>query len=165
MTQDINKIKLSLKNCEEVSLPYKFEPRTWIKYITVKGEDEVFYEGGIYAGMGDHKLFVINKGKRLTVPTYIRSDDGEIIYQSRFFIDTKKTNTCEDKHIEITKTVKAQQAVIKKTSIQIKMLEERNQALQSENYDLLGSLDTKEKELQELLEKEKKYKLLLSQFM
>ena len=67
MTTDISKIRVSLNNCEEVPLPYKFPYKCWIKYITIKGEDEAFYEGGQYVGMGDHKIFIINKGKRLVL--------------------------------------------------------------------------------------------------
>ena len=50
MSTDLSIIRESLKHCEEVTLPYKFPPKCWIKYITIKGEDEAFYEGGIYMG-------------------------------------------------------------------------------------------------------------------
>ena len=90
MTTDISKIRSSLRDCEEVTLPYKFPRKCWVKYITVKGEDEAFYEGGEFLGMGSHKIFLNNKGQRLCAPTCVRSDDGEILYKSRFFIDTKK---------------------------------------------------------------------------
>ena len=96
MTTDISRIRQSLKECEEVTRPYKFPYKCWIKYITIKGEDEAFYEGGQYVGMGDHKIFLINKGKRLCAPTCVRSDDGDILYKSRFFIDSKKTADCAD---------------------------------------------------------------------
>ena len=46
MTTDLNTIKQSLQNCEEVSLPFKFPIKCWIKYITLKDDDEFFYEGG-----------------------------------------------------------------------------------------------------------------------
>ena len=33
---DLGIIRNSLKNCEEVTLPYKFTKNCWIKYITIK---------------------------------------------------------------------------------------------------------------------------------
>jgi hypothetical protein len=167
MTTDISRIRQSLKECEEVTLPYKFPYKCWIKYITIKGEDEAFYEGGQYVGMGDHKIFIINKGKRLCAPTCVRSDDGDILYKSRFFIDSKKTADCADdnKKEELDKVVSAQQTVIQRASHQLKILEDKYNEIQVENYDLHGELEEKDKVIKDLLIKEKKYKLILSQFM
>ena len=168
MTTDISKIRLSLNDCEEVTLPYRFPYKCWIKYITVKGEDEAFYEGGQYIGMGDHRIFLINKGRRIYVPTCVRSDEGEVLYKSRFFIDPKKTTGCvvnsDKKKEELEKTVSAQQKVIQKASHQLKTLEDKSHEIQVENYDLHGELEEKDKLIKELLIKEKKYKLILSQY-
>ena len=124
MTTDISKIRVSLDNCEEVTLPYKFPPKCWIKYITIKGDDEAFYEGGLFLRMGDHKMFLLNKGKQLCAPTCVRSDDGEVLYKSRFFIDPNK-DECKQKKEELEKIVKQQQKVIKKVSEQLKIREDR----------------------------------------
>jgi len=168
MTTDISKIRVSLNNCEEVPLPYKFPYKCWIKYITIKGEDEAFYEGGQYIGMGDHKIFLINKGKRLYAPTCVRSNDGEILYKSRFFIDPTKTTECvsdgDKKKVELEKIVSSQQDVIKKASHQLKILEDKSHDIQVENYDLRGELEEKDKLINNLVTREKKYKLILSQY-
>ena len=169
MTTDISKIRLSLGKCEEVTLPYKFPQKCWIKYITIKGEDEAFYEGGQYMGMGDHKIFLVNKGKRLYAPTCVRSDDGEILYKSRFFIDPKKTTECvsesDKEKKELEKVVSAQQKVIQKMSQQLKILEDRSHEIQVENYDLHGELEEKDTRIKDLLIKEKKYKLIVSHYV
>ena len=165
MTTDISKIRLSLKDCEEVSLPYKFPQKCWIKYITIKGEDEAFYEGGEFLRMGHHKIFLRNKGKQLCAPTCVRSDDGEILYKSRFFIDPKKTSECEQKKEELQKVVDQQQKVIQKMSEQLKLLEDKNHQTQCDYYDLMSTLEEKDKEIEELHIKEKKYKLILSQYI
>ena len=165
MTTDISKIRQSLNNCEEVTLPYKFPQKCWIKYISVKGEDEAFYEGGQYLGMGDQKIFLMNKGKRLTAPTCIRSDNGEILYKSRFFIDPTKTTECSIKKDQLDKVVKAQQKVIQKMSEQLKLVEDKNHQIQCDIYDLVSTLEEKDKEIKELLLKEKKYKLILSRYI
>jgi hypothetical protein len=171
MTTDISKIRVSLNNCEEVTLPYKFTRNCWIKYITIKGEDEAFYEGGRYTGMGDHKIFLINKGKRLCAPTCVRSDDGGILYKSRFFIDSNKTSECDEcdevagKTIkELKKVVSAQQRVIHQASHQLKILEDKSHEIQIENYDLHGELKEKDELIKVLISNEKKYKLILSQY-
>jgi len=165
MTTDISKIRSSLQDCEEVSLPYKVPYKCWIKYITIKGEDEAFYEGGEFLGMGDHKVFLNNKGQRLSAPTCVRSDCGEVLYKSRFFIDTKKPSECEQKKDELDKVVTAQQKVIQKMSQQLKILEDKNHDIQIENYDLHGELKEKDTEIKDLLIKERKYKLIVDHYV
>ena len=164
MTTDISKIRVSLDNCEEVSLPYKFPPKCWIKYITIKGDDEAFYEGGQYLRMGDHKMFLLNKGKQLCAPTCVRSDDGEVLYKSRFFIDPNK-DECKQKKEELEKIVKQQQKVIKKVSEQLKIREDRSHEIQCENYNLRSTVEERDNEIKELQIKEKKYILVLSRFI
>jgi hypothetical protein len=164
MSTDLSIIRESLKHCEEVTLPYKFPPKCWIKYITIKGEDEAFYEGGIYTGMGDHKIFLMNKGHRLTAPTCVRSDDGETLYKSRFFIDQTK-DECSQKKEELEKVVIQQQRVIQKMSEQLKLVEDKNHQTQCDYYDLISTIEEKDKEIEGHCIKEKKYKLILSQYI
>ena len=165
MSTDLSKIRLSLQNCEEVTLPYKFPPNCWIKYITIKGEDEAFYEGGEFLKMGDHKIFLRNKGKQLCAPTCVRSDEGDIIYKSRFFIDPTKNNECLTEKKELEKVMKKQQKVIMKTAEQIQLLEEKLQEYKTNHYDMISQLEEKDKQIGELLCREKKYKLILSQYI
>ena len=165
MSNDLNKIRLSLKNCEEVTLPYKFPYKCWIKYITIKGEDEAFYEGGEYLRMGDHKIFLLNNGQQICVPTMIRSDDGNILYRSRFFIDPHKKSKCEDDKSELEKIVKQQQKVIIKSSEQIKILEEQLLEYKTNQCDMISQMEEKNNKINELLIKENKYKLILSQYI
>ena len=165
MTTDISKIRESLQHCEEISLPYKFTPKCWIKYITIKGEDEAFYEGGEFLRMGDHKIFLRNKGKQLCAPTCVRSDDGEILYKSRFFIDPTKKTDCEIKKDELQKIVTQQQSIIKKAGDQIKLLEDQLHEYKVNHYDMISQLEEKDKYIEELLTNEKKYKLVLSQYI
>lgn len=162
---DLNVIRKSLGGCEEISLPYKFPKGCWIKYITIKGEDEAFYEGGIFDGMGNQLIFLKNGKSRLRVPTYVKSDDGEILYKSRFFIDSNYKNDCEIKKGELEKTVSAQQKVIEKMAKQIKLLEETNQQMKADHYDMVSSMQDKDDKIRELVDKERKYKLLLVQYM
>jgi hypothetical protein len=160
---DINIIRQALKGCEEVTLPYKFTKGLRIKYITVKGEDESFYDGGVFDGMGNHVIFIQKGSTRTSVPTCIRNDDGEVVYRSRFFIDPNNT-TCEEKQTELEKTVLAQQKVIEKIAEQLKLLEESKANLQAEQCDLVNLYQDKVDEVNGLKEKEKKYRLLLSQY-
>ena len=166
---DLNVIRNSLKNCEEITLPYKFTRDSWIKYITIKGEDEAFYEGGIFNGMGNQIIFLRDGPSRMKVPTYIKSDEGEILYKSRFFIDTNKSSECvaegNKKKGELEKIISAQQKVIEKMSEQIKLLEESKQRTQCEIYDLSSDIQDKYQEIKGLVERERKYKLILSQYI
>ena len=162
---DLTIIRQSLKGCEEITLPYKFTKDSRIKYITIKGEDEAFYEGGFYDGMGNQVVFIKNSSNRMRIPTYIRNDEGEIIYRSRFFIDPNTESSCEVKKDELEKTVLAQQKVIEKMAEQLKILEESKQHIQAEHYDLVNLYQDKHEDVKELLIKEKEYRLLLSQYM
>ena len=165
---DLNVIRKSLKDCEEVTLPYKFTRNCWIKYITVKGEDEAFYEGGEFRGMGNHVIFLNNGSFKIKVPTYIKSDEGEILYKSRFFIDTNKSSECaynSGKEKELQKVISAQQNVIEKMSEQLKILEELKQKNQCEIYDLSSDIQDKEQDIKEFINNERKYKLILSQYI
>ena len=94
-----------------------------------------------------------------------QDDDGIVIYQSRFFIDPNKKATCEQEKEDLLKVIKAQQTVIKKSSEQIKLLEQKAQEYQCDNYELRTELQQKNQLLEEFSIKEKKYKLILSQYM
>ena len=165
MTTDISKIRVSLKKCEEVTMPYKFTPQCWIKYITLKDDDEYFYEGGEFIRMGDHKLYIKENGRTKCIPSAIRTDDGEVIYRSRFFIDPHKKQTCEKDKELLQKTINSQQQIIKRSAEHIKIQENKLSEYQSDNYELRIELQEKNKQIDELLLKEKKYKLILSQYM
>ena len=111
-----------------------------------------------------NQIFLLNKGKQLCAPTCVRSDDGEVLYKSRFFVDPNK-DECKQKTEELEKVVKQQQNVIKKVSEQLKILEDKSHEVQCENYDLRSTVEEKDNEIKELLIKEKKYKLVLSRFI
>ena len=165
MTTDISKIRVSLKKCEEVTMPYKFTSQCWIKYITLKDDDEYFYEGGEFIRMGDHKLYIKENGRTKCIPSVIRTDDGEVIYRSRFFINPHKKQTCEKDKELLQKTIDSQQQIIKRSAEHIKIQENKLSEYQSDNYELRIELQEKNKQIDELLLKEKKYKLILSQYM
>lgn len=165
MTTDIQQIRVSLQGCEEVHLPYTFKPKTWIKYITVKGEDEAFYEGGEFLRYGHHKLILHNKGKQITVPTCIRSDEGEIMYRSRFFIDMNREQECEKDKLKLQSVVQSQARIIEQSAKQLRILEERCQELETDNHSTRIELGEVKHQLNEATIREKKYKLILSQYV
>ena len=162
---DLTVIRESLKSCEEITMPFRFKKGARVKYITVKGEDEAFYEGGVYDGIGNHVLFIKCGSTRKRVPTCVKDNDGMVIYNSRFFIESTTLSKCEVKKNDLEKTVETQQKVIKKLAEQLKLLEVSKETLQAEHYDLVNLYQDKEIEVKELLEKDKKYRLLLSQYM
>ena len=160
MSTDIVKIKEELQNCEEVTLPYEFEPNTWIKYITLKGEDEAFYRGGLYCSMGNGCIYIKNKSSTWPVKTCVKNDKGEVIYNSRFFIDTKYS-TCSKDLQEHMKIVKTQQRIIDKLTLKLKELETCNQMVQIESNEYLSLVEECKDKLREYETREIKYKLIL----
>lgn len=161
MSKDISIIREELATCEEVILPFTFSPGSWIKYITIKDEDEVFYTGGEYSGMGNHKIYLTNKSKKWAVPTCYRDDDGTTLYKSRFFIDVQKTKQESKDEKEDMKIIKSQQKIIDKLTTKLKDLENINHEFQCEIYDIRSENETFDNQIKELMIREKKYKLIL----
>ena len=60
MIQDITRIREELEGYVEVKLPYEFAKDIHIKYLTLKKnhEDESFYPGGCYQGLGNNCIFM-----------------------------------------------------------------------------------------------------------
>lgn len=165
MSTDLSAIRLSLQDCEEIKLPYKFPRKCWIKYITLHGDDEAFYEGGEFVRMGNHKLILKENKRTFSVPTIIRADDGDILYRSRFFINPNYNPSCEKDKQELSSIVTAQQEVILKNAKQIKILEDRCLDLNNDNHTTRIELEEVKYQLKEAMIREKKYKLILTQYM
>tara|TARA_B100001094_G_scaffold327867_1_gene387028 strand:+ start:598 stop:1125 length:528 start_codon:yes stop_codon:yes gene_type:complete len=162
---DLQLIRESLKHCEEVTLPYRFTKDMWVKYITVVDEDEAFFEGGYFSGMGDHIIILCNKKCNRRIPTCIRSDDGEVLYKTRFFVDTRKKPSCQEKTSELEAIIQSQQLVIQKTSEQIKLLEDRLHQTECDNCNLRSELEEKDHQTKLAQKEAKQFKLLLSQYI
>jgi len=128
MIQDLTKIREELEGFVEVTLPYEFPKGIHLKYITLKKnkEDESFYPGGSYHGIGNNCLFVKNSYKRWSVPIHFLTKDGQIQYRTRFFIpETCENNTHEDHEDheeiqELRETTQYQQTIIEKMTEEIK---------------------------------------------
>ena len=129
MIKDIKLIKKHLENCVEIELPYPLESNIMIKYITLMDDEESFFTGGRYVRMLNDKILLSNSGKSWAVPTLLKDKKGNIIYESRFFVD-KDFEKKEDKDVkELKSIIHSQQEVIKKLSHQVKMKSEENSKL------------------------------------
>ena len=83
--QDISDIKKELIGFEEIELPYQLTKNCYIKYITLKDDEEFFFTGGHFVRMGFDKM-VLKKDKEIkSVPTVHKSPCGEILYKTRFY--------------------------------------------------------------------------------
>lgn len=109
MSQDIEYIKKELKKCEEVDSPFDIKRGDKVKYITLKNGSEFFYDGGIYLKMLDNKVSLKEENSTKTVPISIIDKSGEILYQTRFFIECGEK--CYNKE-EYEKIIKTQQRII-----------------------------------------------------
>lgn len=118
MSQDLDFIKKNLKNCEEIDSYQDLELGKHIKYITIKGNDEYFYTGGIYKRLGDNKIFLKHGGRSWSVPLTYKNKEGEIIYKTRLF---NQVNNCSSKEIdEYKKIIYNQQQIIETLNKQLK---------------------------------------------
>ena len=112
MITDINIIKRSLKGYKEV-ISYKLTPNLDIKYITLKHNQEYFYNGGIIDKIGDNKIFIYNGGNTWAVPIKIMNKNCKTIYKSRFFVKINQNK--EKKEIkELKDIIKTQKRIINK---------------------------------------------------
>tara|TARA_B110001469_G_C9630667_1_gene315446 strand:+ start:1604 stop:2035 length:432 start_codon:yes stop_codon:yes gene_type:complete len=127
-TEDIDIIKKNLIDCVEIELPYKFTNNDHIKYITLKGESELFYNGGKFVKYGNESIILSNGGKQWSFKTKVRNNDNYIIYNSRIFIEKNKINTLNlDIDIKQLKdTITTQQIVIEKMTTIINTLNKEN---------------------------------------
>tara|TARA_B110000858_G_C17341534_1_gene266853 strand:+ start:67 stop:486 length:420 start_codon:yes stop_codon:yes gene_type:complete len=132
MIKDINEIKKHLKNCVEIELPYPFNKEVYIKYITVKGPEELFYLGGKFIRLLNDKIVLSNNGNTWTVPINLKNKQGEIIYKTRFFVEkdfNKEKDT--DDNLELKSIIKTQQDIIEKLSKSLKLKSDENNKMKN----------------------------------
>ena len=135
-TTNLTTIRDSLKNCEEIELPYDFKVGEKIKYITLDKDTqtEMFYNGGEYVKIGNELIFLLNGPSNWSFRTKLRDDNNDIYYTSRVFIEKKKSdNIYKDKDVKMLKeTILAQQRVIERMTKTIR--EDKIKIQKYENY-------------------------------
>jgi len=135
-TTNLTTIKDSLKNCEEIELPYDFKVGEKIKYITLDKDTqtEMFYNGGEYVKIGNELIFLQNGPSNWSFRTKLRDDNNDIYYTSRIFVEKKKSdNIYKDKDVKMLKeTILAQQRVIERMTKTIR--EDKIKIQKYENY-------------------------------
>ena len=116
--QDISDIKKELIGFEEIELPYQLTNNCYIKYITLKDDEEFFFTGGFFVKMGFDKI-ILKKDKEIkTVPTVYKNPCGEILYKTRFFLLEEEEECLKDKK-ELEKIIKTQQDIIEKMTLKL----------------------------------------------
>ena len=132
MSQDIAFIKKTLQNHEEVDSPYDLTIGDHVKYITLKGEDEYFYMGGEYKGMGDNIMFLKDKGKNIKVPLVYVDKEGNILYKTRLYAKTDCQFTSKEKE-DYESIIQTQQRIIETMTEKIAKHSQIIMKLQEEN--------------------------------
>lgn len=123
MIQDITRIREELEGYVEVTMPYAFPEDIHIKYLTLKKnhEDESFYPGGCYQGLGNNCIFMKNSYKRWSVPICFYTKDGQVKYATRFFIsETVAEAPVSDDSTDMNERLQYQQEIIEKLVKEIK---------------------------------------------
>ena len=131
MIKDISKIREYLEGYVEVELPYEFNKDEPIQYITCEYDKEgniscdSFYPNCKFIKRCNDILIVEYNKLIKRVPMYKRDKEGNIIYQSRFFIreEVDELKECENDKNELLKTIEYQRSIIKKCGERIKTLE------------------------------------------
>lgn len=131
MIKDISKIREYLEGYVEVELPYEFEKNSSIQYITCEYDEEgniscdSFYPNCKFLRRCNDIILLESNTLIKRVPIYKRDKEGNITYQSRFFIKEEfdELKECEDDKSELLKTIEYQQNIIEKCSERIKTLE------------------------------------------
>ena len=92
MIKDISKIREYLEGYVEVELPYEFIKGSPIQYITCEYDEEgniscdSFFPNCIFLRRCNDIILLESNKLTKRVPIYKRDKEGNIIYQSRFFI-------------------------------------------------------------------------------
>lgn len=136
-TTNLTTIRNSLKNYEEIEMPYDFKPGESIKYITLDKDTqtEMFYNGGEYVKIGNELIFLQNGPSNWSFRTKLRDDDNNIYYTSRIFVEKNddKGITLDNKDIKkLNDTILAQQKVIERMTNTIR--EDKIKIQKYENY-------------------------------
>ena len=123
-TTNLTTIRNSLKNYEEIIMPYDFKPGESIKYITLDKDTqtEMFYNGGEYVKIGNELIFLQNGPSNWSFRIKLRDDDNNIYYTSRIFVEKNdKDIIYNNKDIQkLNDTILAQQKVIERMTNTIK---------------------------------------------
>jgi hypothetical protein len=123
MIKDITVIKKHLKGCSEVDINYPFKNGCIVKYITLKNDEESFFLGGKFIRMRNGSILLENGGRQWSVPLRMVDNQGDTIYESRFFIENESENlSCEKDKQELEKIIKTQQHIINKMTEKIEEL-------------------------------------------
>ena len=118
--QDISEIKKELIEFEEIDLPYLLtKDKSYIKYITLKNNEEFFFDGGYFQRMGLDKMFFKKDKDYSSVQTVFKEPCGKIIYKTRFFLSEEHNECLKDKK-ELEKLVNTQQEIIEKLTLKLK---------------------------------------------
>jgi len=132
MIKDISKIREYLNGYVEVELPYEFNKGVSIQYITCEYDEEgniscdSFYPNCKFLRRCNDIILLESNTLIKRVPIYKRDKEGNIIYQSRFFIKEEEEDSlkeCYSDKNELLKTIEYQQSIILKCSERIKTLE------------------------------------------
>tara|TARA_B110000967_G_C18593849_1_gene415836 strand:+ start:117 stop:665 length:549 start_codon:yes stop_codon:yes gene_type:complete len=146
MIKDMAIIRKELIGFSEVEMPYDFQKDCHIKYVTRMNEDEVFNIGGKFIGRCNDMMIIHASGSQRRVPICIRDKEGNVKYESRFFIPDNRTTDDEQKDDqdddEKNDIIMYQQSIIEKLIERIKEVELRS-------TDLSDTITTYEGLLQE----------------
>ena len=133
MIKDISKIREYLEGYVEVEMPYEFKKDSSIQYITCELDDEgnisceSFFPNCKFIRRLNDIIMLESNTLIKRVPIYKRDKEGNITYQSRFFIpeekDEESLKECYSDKSELLKTIEYQQSIIEKCSERIKTLE------------------------------------------
>ena len=116
MIKDISKIREYLDGYVEVELPYDFEKNSPIQYITCEYDKEgniscdSFYPNCKFLRRCNDIILLESNTLIKRVPIYKRDKEGNITYQSRFFIkeEVDELKECENDKSELLKTIEYQ---------------------------------------------------------
>jgi hypothetical protein len=110
---DVDVIREKLKDYVEVEDVFDLKRNCYVKYITLKDDEEQFFEGGKYVKMGNNTIMLLKGIIRRNVPIVYKRKDGRIYYRTRFFM--KETLEMNRKNFdELLEIVESQQQVINK---------------------------------------------------
>ena len=148
MIKDLTIIREHLVGYAEVEMPYDFANDCSIHYITCSIDrdgnvsDESFYPDFKFKSRCNDILIVENKAFTKRVPICRRNKDGDIIYQSRFFIP----ETIED-NVAMVGGGKSKQESEDKISYQQEIIEkliERVKEVEIQKHELSETISTYE---------------------
>lgn len=135
MITNISSMRKELEGFEQVPFPYEFKRGCFVKYLTLKDNEQCLCKGGEFVNLGDNCIILKNKIRTWSVPISQLNPDGSIKHKKTFFMEEGEEENCDKQVQELQDIIQYQQSIIEKMTKSITELEIQKKHLTHEKIE------------------------------